>query len=124
MARREGVAARDRATAGGGVAAAVAQARASGTCKRARVMRPHQTLFLDARCDVDDCDLRAMSRRRCSLAGCGAAAAEGGGGLRRCSGCRRAAYCCAAHQHAAWPRHKLLCAARAAVEAACAALQS
>ena len=97
-----------------------------GICDAAAAMahrlRALERAHEDKDCDVPDCDLLAMRRRRCCLAGCGAKTADGGAPLKRCAGCRRAAYCCAAHQHAAWARHKALCRVRAAAEAACAAL--
>jgi hypothetical protein len=70
---------------------------------------------------TDGCELLLMSDRRCCLRGCAAVATDAAP-LKRCSGCRRAAFCCAEHQAQAWPRHKAACKARAAVEAARAAL--
>ncbi len=71
-----------------------------------------------AGCAVRDCDLRLMSARRCCLPGCAAVVAADGRPLQRCAGCQRAVFCCAAHQQQAWPRHKAVCRARAAVDAA------
>jgi hypothetical protein len=58
----------------------------------------------------------AARRATCAFPGCspdGSAAADQP--LPRCSGCRAASYCCAAHQRADWARHRPEClAARAA----------
>jgi hypothetical protein len=58
----------------------------------------------------------AARRATCAFPGCspdGGAAADQP--LPRCSGCRAASYCCAAHQRADWARHRPEClAARAA----------
>jgi hypothetical protein len=50
----------------------------------------------------------------CALAGCGATRAREHSGkkLLRCGRCRTMAYCCLAHQHSDWARHKLECRKR------------
>jgi hypothetical protein len=77
-------------------------------------------------CTVPACDLqslvRLMSRHRCCLQECSVVATDGAPLTKRCAGCRCAAFCCAEHQRQAWPRHKAVCRARAAVEAARTAL--
>jgi len=58
-----------------------------------------------------------MSRRRCCKRGC-ALAATGDMQLKRCGKCLQE------HIREAWPLHKPVCNARAAVKAACEALQA
>jgi hypothetical protein len=83
----------------------------------------HEAVDCDeACCAVPNCDLRLMSLRRCCLHGCAAVTATDGKPLLLCVGCRFAKFCCAAHQRQAWPRHKAVCLARSAVEAARARL--
>ena len=74
-------------------------------------------------CADPDCDLRLMSRRRCCKRGC-TLAATGDVQLKRCSKCLQATFCCQEHLREAWPLHKPVCNARAAVKAACEALQA
>ena len=66
--------------------------------------------------------LRARGKR-CCLPGCGNTrrAGEPERVMARCARCRRAAYCCSAHQKDDWARHKAECAAFAAQTAAAAA---
>ena len=75
------------------------------------------------RCPDPDCDLQLMSRRRCCKRGC-ALAATGDMQLKRCGTCLQATFCCQEHIREAWPLHKPVCNARAAVKAACEALQA
>jgi hypothetical protein len=75
------------------------------------------------RCPDPDCDLQLMSRRRCCKRGC-ALAATGDMQLKRCGKCLQATFCCQEHIREAWPLHKPVCNARAAVKAACEALQA
>jgi hypothetical protein len=71
-------------------------------------------------CAVPDCDLRLMSRQRCCLPDCDAGDVR----VKRCASCLCAAFCSPLHQRQAWPRHKAVCRARAAVEAAVQALKA
>ena len=75
-------------------------------------------------CAAPDCDLRLMRRHRCCLYDCAAVAADSAVSLKRYSSCRCAAYCCTVHQRQAWPRHKPVCKARAAVDAARSVLKA
>ena len=63
--------------------------------------------------------LRAQGKS-CGLLGCGLArrADDPGRAMARCARCRRAAYCCSAHQKDDWARHKAECRAPAAAQAA------
>ena len=76
-----------------------------------------------ARCTHADCVRCAGARKRCELCalpGCGLRRREGDDrkALMRCSTCRAAMYCGAAHQKEHWPRHKAECRAAADVDLA------
>ena len=75
----------------------------------------------DGECELPHCVLRLMSRHRCCLPDCDAVPEEGAR-FKHCERCRCAAYCCREHQVQAYPQHKAVCKARAAVDAARAAL--
>lgn len=83
---------------------------------RARI-EAHAAAHAAAPCALDGCDMCAMGGRRCGHAGCFADKCPGGGALKRCSGCKAAAYCGREHQTAAWDAHKRMCKARAAADA-------
>jgi hypothetical protein len=73
-----------------------------------------------AGCVCMDCQQARYAGDRCGLLSCGAQRRDrrdDGSGLtllRDCSRCKRAAYCCVAHQTAAWADHKASCVAGAA----------
>ena len=72
-------------------------------------------------CAEADCALCGMHPGRCGSTSCSIHAGVDVT-LKRCAACKTAAYCCAAHQRDAWTKHKPVCRARVAVQAALAAL--
>jgi hypothetical protein len=86
-----------------------------------RRLRALVTEHEDGECELPHCVLRLMSRHRCCLPDCDAVPEEGAR-FKHCERCRCAAYCCREHQVQAYPQHKAVCKARAAVDAARAAL--
>jgi hypothetical protein len=69
-------------------------------------------------CACARCAAARASGDMCALPSCGARARGAAAPLLKCSGCRAAAYCDAAHQRQDWARHKQACRAAAAALAA------
>jgi hypothetical protein len=92
-------------------AAAAALARRQGVCDAG------------PGCDCCRCAAARAAGHMCALPSCGARARGAAAPLRKCSACRGASYCDAAHQRLDWARHKGDCRRAAAAHAATAAAE-
>ncbi len=104
------------AAAGGDARGVLLEALAALSCaEKAGVEEEKEEAHQPAACACVAGSAARSAGRLCSRAGCGATTrGDGGGGkLKRCGRCGRAAYCCKAHQADDWARHKAECKAPA-----------